>query len=191
MAAKNEHGLTPAQERFAQLIGAGHNQAEAYRQSYPSSVHWKPVSVHQKASHLAADPRVSARIVQIQAAAADRAELDGAEIMREIRRLAHSDIAGIMHPDGKVKLPHELDPATRAAVASFKIDEYGRIEYKFWDKNAALEKAVKIKGLYKEDNKQKADALSDLLGSLSGNVMTPGLGASVPALGPEEGDDGG
>lgn len=155
MAGKNEHGVTPAQERFAQLIGAGHNQAEAYRQSYPSSVNWKPVSVHQKASHLAADPRVAARIAQIQAAAADRAELDGAEIMREIRRLAHSDIAGIMHADGRVKLPHELDPATRAAVASFKIDEYGRIEYKFWDKNAALDKASKITGLYKEDNEQQ------------------------------------
>lgn len=155
MSAKNEYGLTPQMERFAQLVGSGLSQSEAYRQAYPKSQKWKPEIVHQKASALSANRKVAARVAQIQAAAADRAELDGAEIMKEIRRLAHSDIAGIMHPDGRVKLPHELDPVTRAAVASFKIDEYGRIEYKFWDKNSALDKAAKIKGLYKEDNEQK------------------------------------
>ena len=155
MSAKNEHGLTPKQERFAQLVGAGANQSEAYRQAYPSSQAWKVDAVHQSASRLASDAKVSARVGAIQAAGADRAELEVAEIVREIRRLAMSDIGGIMHTNGRVKLPHELDPATRAAVASFKIDEYGRIEYKFWDKGAALEKAAKIKGLYKEDNEQK------------------------------------
>lgn len=185
--SKNEHGCTPGQERFAQLVGSGVNQSEAYRQAFPSSVKWKPENVRSKASNLAALAHVAARIAAIQAAAAERAELDAAEIMAEIRRLAHSDIGGIMHPDGRVKLPHELDAATRAAVASFKIDEYGRIEYKFWDKNAALEKAAKIKGLYKEDNKQKADALSELLGSLQGNVMTPSPGAALPLLGEDEG----
>lgn len=189
MSAKNEHGVTAAQERFAQLVGAaGHSQSEAYRQAYPSSLGWKPESVRQKASHLASLPHVAARIAQLQAGAAERAELDGAEIMKEIRRLAHSDIAGIMHLDGRVKLPHELDPATRAAVASFKIDEYGRIEYKFWDKNAALEKAAKIKGLYEVDNKQKRDALSDLLAGLAGNVVTPVPGAALPQMGEEDGD---
>ncbi len=183
MAVKNERGLTPARERFAQLVGSGIKQAEAYRQCYPSTATWKPVSVHQKASRLAAEPIVAARIAEVQAGAAERAELDGAEILKEIKRLALSDIGGIMHADGKrVKLPHELDAATRAAVASFKIDEYGRIEYKFWDKNAALEKAAKIKGLYEVDNKQKADALGELLQGLSGNVMGPAPGAASPAL---------
>ena len=88
-------------------------------------------------------------------AGAKLAELEAAEIAQEIKRLALSDIAGIMHADGRVKLPHELDPATRAAVASFKIDEFGRIEYKFWDKNASLDRAAKILGLFKEDNSQQ------------------------------------
>ena len=190
MRSKNEHGLTPAREKFAHLVGSGTSQAEAYRQCYPSSASWKPVSVHQKASHLAAEPIVAARIAEVQARSAERAELDGAEILKEIKRLALSDIGGIMHDDGKrVKLPHELDPATRAAVASFKIDEYGRIEYKFWDKNVALEKAAKIKGLYEVDNKQKADALGELLKGLSGNVMGPAPGASSPALPFDEDED--
>jgi hypothetical protein len=48
------------------------------------------------------------------------------------------------------------------AIKSFKIDEYGRIEYQFWDKNAALEKAAKILGLFEKDNHQKGGILAGL-----------------------------
>jgi hypothetical protein len=70
--------------------------------------------------------------------------------------VALSDIGGIMGEGGKILLPNELDAATRAAVASFEIDEYGRVKYKFWDKNTALTNAAKIKGLFEVDNKQQA-----------------------------------
>jgi phage terminase small subunit len=73
--------------------------------------------------------------------------------LQEAARLAFSDIGQIIGPTGKILLPHELDPETRAAIASFEIDEYGRIKYKFWDKNAALEKLFKNQNLYKDDNK--------------------------------------
>ena len=154
MSNKNEHGLTPQQERFAREIGAGRSGVEAYRAAYPKSVKWKDQSVHVEASKMLANPKVSQRVSKIQAEASQQAGLEASKILEEVRRLAHSDIAGIMHPDGRVKLPHELDPATRAAVSSFKIDEYGRIEYKFWDKNAAIDKAMKNLGLFKADNDQ-------------------------------------
>jgi hypothetical protein len=186
MAAKNEYGLTPQQEAFALAVGAGKSLADAHREAYPKSAKWKPPAVHVAASELMAHPKVQVRVAQIQAAAAERAELDGAEIMREIGRLAMSDIAGIVKidADGKARvcMPHELDPATRAAIASFEIDEFGRIKYKFWDKNAALEKAAKIKGLYKEDNEQKVNPLAAVISELSGNV----LGVSQN---PDDGDD--
>lgn len=152
---RNEHGLTPKQDRFAQLVGSGLSQAEAYRQAYPTSRKWKQDAVHVNASELAADARVRIRVSEIQTVAADKAGLVGAEILLELKRMAQSDISGIMDETGRVKLPHELDPATRAAVASFKIDEYGRIEYKFWDKNSAVEKAMKHLGLFEKDNGQK------------------------------------
>lgn len=185
MSAKNEHGLTPAQEAFARGVTAGLSQAEAYRQAYPKSRKWKAEAVHQSGSRLIALPHVSARVAVLQAAAADQAELDGAEILRELKRIAVSDIAGIMSPDGKrVRLPHELDPSTRSAVKAFKIDEFGRIEYQFWDKNAAIDKAMKHLGLFERDNEQKTDPLSELLKKLGGNVIGPGRG--VP---PPDGDD--
>ena len=158
MSAKNEHGLTPQQEKFAQLVGSGMSQIDAYRTAYPKSAKWKDEALRVAGAKMSAIGNVSVRIKQIQADGAEIAGLNAAKIAAEIARVAHSDIAGIMHPDGRVKLPHELDPATRAAVASFKI-EYGRIEYKFWDKNTALTNGAKIVGLFKEDNAQKTPPL--------------------------------
>lgn len=166
---------SPPQEAFAQHIAGGLTQAEAYRQAYPRAQRWKPEAVHQQASRLAALPHVAARVAELKAAVVEQSTLEASKVLSEIAKLAHSDIAGIMHTDGskagQVKLPHELDAATRAAVASFKIDEFGRIEYKFWDKNSALERASKVLGLFEKDNRQKADPLVELLKGLDGNVV--------------------
>ena len=160
MSAKNEHGLTPQMERFAQLVALGSVSAsKAYRDCYPRAKNWKDSAVHVAASELLASTKVRGRVDSLQAEAAKKAGLQAGRVLEEVARLAHSDIAGIMTEDGKVRLPHELDAVTRAAVASFKIDEYGRIEYKFWDKNTALEKAMKHLGLYEKDNAQKPVAL--------------------------------
>lgn len=168
---KTEHGLTQQQEKFAQEVASGKSQAEAYRVAYPRSRNWKPESVYMKASELCSNVNVSTRVRSLLSTAADKAELDSTEIIREIRRLAVSDIAGIMHPNGKVKLPHELDPVTRAAVAGFEIDRFGAIKYKFWDKNSALERAAKIRGMFDEDNRQKAPVVVS-------EVRLIGLGAA-------------
>lgn len=153
-------------------VAVGASLAEAYRQAYPRSQKWKPEAVWTAASVLAADPKVSKRVAAIQALAADRAELTTSEIVREIRRISLSDIKGVTDENGRVKMPHELDPATRAAIKSFKLGRDG-IEYQFWDKNAALEKAARIKGLYQEDNNQKTGGIAALLAGLSGNVIGP------------------
>lgn len=154
MSAKNEHGLTPQQEAFAQAVASGKNLSEAYRAAYKTGK-MKPETVHSKACLLMGDGKVTARFRAIQAIGAQKAGLNAADVLEEVRRLAHSDIGGIMHPDGRVKLPNELDPVTRASVKTFKIDEYGRIEYQFWDKNAAIDKAMKHLGLFEQDNEQQ------------------------------------
>lgn len=169
-----DKGLTPQQEAFAREVAAGKSQAEAYRMAYPRSRKWKPDAVWVHASQLAADGQVSLRIAELQAAAAEQAVLDGAEILAELKRIALSDISGIMTEGGKVKLPNELDAATRAAVSSFEIDECGRIKYRFWDKNTALTNALKVLGKFEKDNHQKTDPLVELLKGLRGNVVGPG-----------------
>jgi phage terminase small subunit len=163
--------LTPQQEKFAQSVVSGMSQAEAYRQAYPKSQKWKEAAVWSQSSRLMANSIVSSRVDALLKKSAEKAGIDATETMREIRLLAQSDIAGIMHDDGTVRLPHELDARTRAAVASFEIDPTGRIKYKFWDKNSALDKAARISGLYEKDNNQRTDSLSELLARLSGNVI--------------------
>lgn len=175
--------LTASQEAFARGVASGLSQAEAYRRAYPRSKGWKPEAVHVAGAKMAALGNVAERVASLQAAAADQAVLDGARVLREVALLAHSDIAGIMTEDGRVKLPHELDAATRAAVKSFEIDEYGRIKYQFWDKRASLDMAMKHLGLYREDNKQKGDPLVALLGRLGGNVIGPAAAGAEPEEG--------
>ncbi|MEF8755952.1 MAG: terminase small subunit [Accumulibacter sp.] len=173
MSRFNEHGLTAQQEEFAVAVAAGSSLSDAYRQAYPRSLRWAPETVHEAASRMAASYKVKARTAALRAAAAKASTLEAARVLDEIAKLAHSDVSGIMHPDGRVKLPHELDAATRAAVASFEIDANGRIKYRFWDKNAALEKAARHLGLYEKDNEQQATPIRDMLASLGGKVIVP------------------
>lgn len=114
---------------------------------------------------------ISAEISRLMAERASRVELKSDRVLKEISRILCADIRKIMHENGRIKMPHELDDDTAAAIASFKLKADGEIEYKFWDKNSALEKAMKHLGQYVLDNKQKTDPLRDLLQSLGGNVM--------------------
>lgn len=188
---KNEHGLTPQREVFATTLAGGKvNQSEAYRAAFKCA-RMTAKQIHEEASKLAADPKVRQRITGLQALAADKAVLDATEIMTETRRIALSDIGGIIGvKEGKtvILMPNELDAATRAAIKTFKIDDLGRIEYQFWDKNVSLERAAKLLGLFEKDNGQKADALATLLSGLQGNVIgaVPGAATFGPVADPED-----
>lgn len=154
--------LTPQQDAFCRHVAEGKTLAESYRLCYPRSAKLKGETLWPLASRLMARAHITARVKELQSAAGDQVAVEIAVLLREALRIATSDIAGIIR-DNKVLMPHELDAKTRAAVASFKIDEYGRIEYKFWDKNAALEKLFKHKGLYQADNEQKPPPLVGLV----------------------------
>lgn len=186
MSAKNEHGLTPQQEVFAQSVAGGKSLADAYRVAYPKSLKWAESTLWPHASKLMCNDKVSTRIKALALKVEERFVIDTERLLREASRIAFSDIGQIMHPDGRVKLPHELDPDTRAAVSSFKIDEYGRIEYKFYDKNSGVERLFKHKGLFEVDNTQKAANAAAFLKSITGDIAGPG-GLSIPE--DDHGDD--
>ena len=159
MISKNEHGLTAQQERFAHEVAKGISLSDAYRASYKTA-RMKAETIHNNAYMLMQRSEVAARVSALQSAAAARAELDVVETIQEVRRLATSDIRNVFHPNGKLKLPHELDADTAAAIASVEIDTDGKIKYKFWDKNSALEKAAKVQGLYEKDNNQQVSPVT-------------------------------
>lgn len=191
---KNEYGLTPKQEAFARALVEGMSQADAYRAAYPACKAWKVAVVHVKASVMAADGKVRARVAGLQAELAERSVLRAEDILRETERIALATPAGLVkryrRPGEKTDrlemlMPDELSPAMAAAVKSFEIDELGRAKYTLWDKNVSLDRATKIRGLYTKDNEQKAGSLAALLAALSGNVVRPDPASALP----EDGDD--
>lgn len=123
------------------------------------------------AAKLLKDARVAAEIEKRRTELCEKLELNTEKTFKEIARIAFSDPRNLMDAQGKIKLPHELDEDTAAAIASFKVTFDGGIEYKFWPKTTALDMANKIQGHYEKDNKQKTDPLSALIESLSGNVV--------------------
>ncbi len=173
MSRFNEHGLTPQQEAFAVAVAAGSNLSDAYRKAYPRSLKWTPETVHEKASRMAANAKVSTRVRSLQSAVAEESILKAADILNEARRVATSSVSAFFWPDGAVKRPHELDADAAACVASFDILPDGTVKYRLWDKNSATSLAARILGLLEKDNKQKTDPLQSLLDSLSGNVIGP------------------
>lgn len=154
--------MTPKREAFARAVASGKSQAAAYREAF-STKGMNLKTLYEEASRVAARPEVSAMIKELQAKAADIVVMDKAKILREVDRLAMSDLRGVYDVEAKrIKLPHELDDATAAAVKSFKIDEFGRIEYVFHDKRGSLDMAMKHLGLYEKDNAQKPSEIREI-----------------------------
>jgi phage terminase small subunit len=154
---RNEHGLTPGREHFARLVGGGMSARDAYKVAFPKSQRWSAHVLDSRVYNTVTIPAVKARIKQIQDAAATRAGIDAADILRELYRVATSDIGALTHENGKLKTPAEMDAATRAAIAEIQFAKDGTIlGYKLWDKNTALVAAARILGLFARDNQQRA-----------------------------------
>ena len=73
--------LTPAQEAYTNERAKGATQRAAYRAAYPKSAKWKDSAVDSAACRLEALGKVSARLRELQAAAARAATVTRAEII--------------------------------------------------------------------------------------------------------------
>ena len=63
--------------------------------------------------------------------------------------------------DGRLLPLEQMSADVRACIASMDFDpNTGRVtKVRFWDKNAALEKAMRHHGLYEKDNSQKGESV--------------------------------
>ncbi len=123
-------------------------------------------SAHVRAARLLRDDKVLAMVEGRVARAAEISGLTVERTLMEVARLAYSDPRQFLQSDGSLKPTEEWTPDMAAAVASLEVlEEYegsgedrkyiGQTKkLKFWDKNAALEKAMKHLGLYEKDNSQ-------------------------------------
>ena len=79
--------LSPQRELFAQEVAKGKNYSEAYRIAYPKSLKWKDETLWPKASHLADDDKVIARIKQLQAPIEEKTRKTLEDILVELEEL--------------------------------------------------------------------------------------------------------
>jgi phage terminase small subunit len=81
--------------------------------------------------------------------------------LREAARISYFDPRRLFRADGTLVPIVELGEDAAGMIAAIEVDEDGRTtRLHMWDKNAALEKALKHLDLYERDNRQKAENLT-------------------------------
>lgn len=155
-----ETGLTEKQERFSlAYMENGGNATQAYLSSY-NVKKAKPETVNNKAMALLHKGEIGARIAALRNAAAERAEVREADVLRETGHIVFSDLRKLFNENGTIKQPCEWPQEIAAAVASFEVFEEYRGQGKnrklvgytkrirLWDKNSAIEKLMKHLGMF-------------------------------------------
>ena len=166
-AGTSKAGAAVRRTLFAQAyIANGGNATQA-----AITAGYSPKGAESVGSRLSRDVNVQKVIEQARAATITAAEAETgvsvARTLRELGRIVHVDPRRFFNDDGGLKPIKELDDECAAALASVEVTEEfeGRgqsremVGYlkkvKFWDKNAAIEKAMKHLGMFKEDNTQR------------------------------------
>lgn len=157
-----ENNLTAKQEIAAQAYALeGMTQSDAYRAAY-STENMTDKSVHELASRLFADIKVSSRVEELQALTLKRLQVTVDRVVAEYSKLAFFDIRKAFYSDGSMKPLTEIDDDTAAAIASLEVNELfdgsgldrARIgetkKVKFTDKKAALDSLGKHLGMFIE-----------------------------------------
>jgi len=129
---------------------------------------YSPKSASNTATAMLRDPLVkkvlAERKAQFEAELKAKHGLTIESVLREVRRIALGDIRKLYNPDGTMKAIKDLDDDTAAMIASIdqevlfgpdKLAIGALKKIKLFDKNSALDKAMKHLGLYETDNKQK------------------------------------
>lgn len=128
---------------------------------------YSPKTAKAQGSRLLTNVDIREAIAKRTQAVAEKVGLSVERTLQELARLAYSDPRRFYKKDGSLKSIHELDDDAAATIASVEVDEIGvegvvigrTKKLKQWDKNAALEKAMKYHGLYEKDNEQKPPAV--------------------------------
>jgi len=159
--------LTPRQRRFVDeyLKSPVSSQAAARAGYSQRTAEWIGPQLLKK-------PHVAAAIRSGQLVIAERAEIDAEEVVRQLARIAFSDVRRLFDNHGNLLPIEQIDPATAMAIASYDVSidpatGVRRARVRFWDKNSALEKLMKHLGLFERDNRQGSDPLSELLGRIA------------------------
>lgn len=158
--------LTINQEKFAKAYVLTGNASAAYRLSYPKSLKWKEEVVHQAASRMRNNNKVSARIKELQDEVKEKFDISAERLLLEQSRIALFDFRKLFDGDGRLINPVDMPEDVAAVVSSVKVSRVKRlpddptddeiVEIKLWNKNNSIDSLFKHKGLYEKNNVQGA-----------------------------------
>jgi phage terminase small subunit len=148
---------------IAAYIANGQNATQA-----AISAGYSPKTAYSQGQRLLKVVDVSRQLAEAAKKVGEVAGLNAERTLTETARLSALDPARLFRADGTtLKNIPEMDVETRAAIASFEVDEIivdGNVvghtkKVKFWDKNRALDMSLRHLGLYERDNAQRGDSL--------------------------------
>ena len=145
--------LTPFQERFCQEYTSSGNAVESYKKVCQTR---KRAVTHsycqQRALQLMRYPKVKARVIELQADLKERNKVTADNIVKEMARLALSNMGKVASWDAEkitLKNSDEIDDDTMAAISEISQTKDG-VKAKFYDKLGALNSLAKIMGMHRE-----------------------------------------
>lgn len=178
-------GLLPKQAKFvAEYLISGNATQAALAAGYSPKTAYKIGAENLKKPQIAS--LLEAKQSEIAARQDERLaamELTQARVQREIARIAFFDPRKMFHADGRPKDVTELDDDTAACIVGLDVLEewagtgedrvlVGHVKkYKIANKNAALDQASKILGMYEKDNDQKANPILAMLAAMKGSAL--------------------
>lgn len=195
-AASKDRPITVREAKFAAEYVKDFNGTQAaIRAGYPKA------GSRVAASRLLTRPNIRALLAPAEekiegenSATITAMELSVERTRQEIARIAYFDPRRMFGPDGRPLALHQMDDDTAAVIAGLEVLEayegsgedrvmVGTIKkWKLADKNAALDKASKILGIYERDNEQKgkgaAEAIKEFFSAVQGArlpIVKPGI----------------
>jgi phage terminase small subunit len=137
-------------------IANGHNATQA-----AITAGFSAKTAYSQGQRLLKHVEISGQLAEMAREAGNAAGLTVERVLEEVRRLSFSDPRKLFRKDGTPIPITELDDETAATIAAIEVDEDGRTtRVRMWDKNQALEKALKYLGLYERENTQRSENLS-------------------------------
>jgi len=150
--------LEPRQQRFVDEYLVDLNGTQAYMRAEPGTTE---KSARTLASRMLAKVNVQEKIAAERAKTAAKLGLTRERALAEYAKLAFFDMRQAYHESGALKLPHELNEDTAAAIAGYEtveMDGGGKDasplqvrKVKWADKRAALDSIMKAQGWNKSD----------------------------------------
>lgn len=145
----NPKDLTANQRLFVSEYLIDRNATRAYLAAYPTIKTSETAGVN--GNRLLKNAKIQAAIDRAMMAQQKRLEISADRTLLEAARIAFADIRKLVDEDGNLKNIVDLDDDTTPAIASVKVRRVrnadGQMvdahEYRFWDKNAALDKLGK------------------------------------------------